>query len=52
MTSPGKQCAVGIWDEKGVSPVNFVPKGTALNSDVCIEVHLRLVRPKRKVSEV
>jgi hypothetical protein len=52
VTSPGKKCAVSIWDEKGVSPVNFVPKGTALKSDLYIEVHLRLGRPKKKVSEV
>jgi len=26
-----------IWDEKGVSYVNFLPRGTAVNSDHCNE---------------
>jgi hypothetical protein len=39
-------------DEKSVSPVNSVPKGTAVKPDRYCEGHLRLVRPTRNMSEL
>jgi hypothetical protein len=47
-----------FWDEKGVILVNFLPRGTTVNSDRYIKTprnpntHLCQVRPTRKMSEV